>query len=240
MRAIALLLGLAIAVPLHAQQDGRNAADSPAFKPTVAASGHGEARVTPDRATLSIGVETKGATAAQASAENARKQRGVVDAVKALGVADAQISTVDYSVYPEQSVPTDKSGSIPRIVGYTVTNTVRIDVQRLDQLGALIDAALSKGANAINSLSFFSSNEDDARRLALAAAVQRARGDAEAMAKGAGGNLGDLIEVTSQTGTGPVQPFAARMSLQATTTPINLGTQTVSAEILARWLFVRD
>jgi uncharacterized protein YggE len=76
--------------------------------------------------------------------------------------------------------------------------------------------------------------------LALAAAVQRARGDAEAMAKGAGGNLGDLIEVTSQTGTGPVQPFAARMSLQATTTPINLGTQTVSAEILARWLFVRD
>jgi len=240
MRAIALFLGIAVVIPLHAQQDARDAANCPASNPTVTASGHGEARITPDRATLSIGVETKGATAAQASAENARKQRAVVDAIKSLGVADAQISTVDYSVYPEQSMPTDKSGGVPRIIGYTVTNTVRIDVQRVDQVGALIDAALGKGANAINSLSFFSSDEDEARRSALTAAVQRARGDAEAMAKGAGGRLGDLIEVTSQIGTGPVQPFATRMSLQASATPINPGSQTVSAEVLARWQVIKE
>lgn len=240
MRVVALLVGLAIASPLHAQQDEKNASNAYAPNPTVTANGHGEAHVVPDRATLSIGVETKGATASQASAENARKQRAVVDAIKALGVADAQISTVDYSVYPEQRVPTDKSDGVPRIVGYTVTNTVRVDVQRLDQVGVLIDAALGKGANAINSLSFFSSNEDEARRSSLTAAVQRARGDAEAMAKGAGGRLGDLIEVTSQTGTGPVQPFAARMSLQAAATPISPGTQTVSADVVARWRFIRE
>lgn len=240
MRAIALLLGVAIAAPLHAQQDDRTAAAGRETNPTVAASGHGEARVTPDRATLSIGVETKGATAAQASAENARKQRAVVDAIKALGVADQQISTVDYSVYPEQSVSADKNDGVPRIVGYSVTNTVRVDVQRLDQVGALIDAALGKGANAINALSFFSSNEDEARRSALAEAVQRARGDAEAMAKGAGGRLGDLIEVTSQAGTGPIQPFSGRVSLQAAVTPISPGTQTLSVEVVARWHFVKE
>ncbi len=240
MRASGLLLFIAIAVPVHAQQDARNAADGRESSPTVTASGHGEARVTPDRATLSIGVETKGATATQASADNARKQRAVVDAIKALGIADQQISTVDYSVYPEQSVPTSRSDGVPRIVSYTVTNTVRIDVQRLDQVGALIDAALGKGANAINSLLLFSSNEDDARRSALAAAVQRARGDAEAMAKAAGGRLGDLIEVTSQTGTGPTQPFGARMALQAPATQINAGTQTLSAEVAARWRFIKQ
>ncbi|HKV50900.1 MAG TPA: SIMPL domain-containing protein [Gemmatimonadaceae bacterium] len=240
MRVVAFVVCLVIACQLHAQQDERTASNAHASNPTITASGHGEARVTPDRATLSIGVETKGATAAQASAENARKQRAVVAGIKALGVSDAQISTVDFSVYPEQRVPTDKPDEIPRIVGYTVTNTVRIDVQRLDQVGPLIDAALGKGANAINSLSFFSSDEDEARRSALMAAVQRARGDAEAMAKGAGGRLGDIIDVTSQTGTGPVQPFAARMSLQAASTPINPGTQTVSADVVASWQFIRE
>jgi hypothetical protein len=240
MRLTAPFLAIAIAFPLHAQQPSRIAADSLGFTATVTASGHGEARVTPDRATLSIGVETKAVTAAQASADNARKQRAVVDAMKALGVADQQISTVDYSVYPEQGVPTGKPDGAPRIVGYTVTNTVRVDVQRLDQVGPLIDAALGKGANTINSLTFFSSNEDDARRSALAAAVARARGDAEAMAKGAGGRLGDLIDVTSQAGPGPVQPFGARMSLAVAPTPISPGTQTVSTEVLARWRFVKE
>jgi uncharacterized protein YggE len=240
MRVTAPILAIAIVFPLQAQEPARIAADSLGFTPTVTASGHGEARVTPDRATLSIGVETKAVTAAQASVDNARKQRAVVDAIKALGVADQQISTVDYSVYPEQSAPTGKPDGVPRIVGYTVTNTVRVDVQRLDRVGPLIDAALGKGANTINSLTFFSSNEDDARRSALAAAVARARGDAEAMAKGAGGRLGDLIEVTSQSGPGPVQPFSARMSLSVAATPISSGTQTISTEVVARWRFVRQ
>lgn len=240
MRAVALFLSIAIALPLHAQQPAKDATAPDESIPMVTASGHGEARATPDRATLSIGVETKAATAAQASADNARKQRAVIDAIKALGVADQQISTVDYSVYPEQSVPTNKSDGVPRIVGYTVNNTVRVDVQRLDQVGSLIDAALGKGANAINSLSFFSSNEDDARRSALAAAVQRARSDAEAMAKGAGGRLGDLVEITSQPAPGPIQPFAARMSVSASATQISPGTESVVAEVVARWRFLKE
>ncbi|MGH7649403.1 MAG: SIMPL domain-containing protein, partial [Gemmatimonadaceae bacterium] len=75
---------------------------------------------------------------------------------------------------------------------------------------------------------------------ALAAAVARARGDAEAMAKGAGGRLGDLIEVTAQAGPGPVQPFGARMSLAVAATPISPGTQTVSTEVVARWRFMKE
>lgn len=239
MRIVALFLGLAIALPLHAQQDGGRTATANEPVATVTASGRGDTRITPDRATLSIGVETKAATAAQASADNARKQRAVIDAIKALGISDQQISTADFSVYPE-TAPTAKPDGVPRIVGYTVTNTVRVDVQHVDQVGTLIDAALGKGANTINSLSFYASNEDDARRSALALAVQHARGDAEAMAKGAGGRLGDLIEVTSQAGPEPGQPFAVRMSMSAGATPISPGSQTVSAQVSARWRFVKE
>jgi len=236
MRIAALLLGIAMACPLHAQ-DASTVGGRPERGPTITASGHGEARVIPDRATLSIGVETKAATATEASADNARKQRAVIDALKALGISDQQISTVDYSVYPE-SAPTTNGARTPRIVGYTVSNTVRVDVQKIDRLGSVIDAALGNGANAINSLDFSSSNEDDARRTALTQAVQRARADAEAMARGAGGRLGSLIELASQTTPRPIQ-FGARMSLAgAAPTPISPGSETISVEISGRWEFL--
>lgn len=236
MRVVALMLGIAIACPLQAQD--LSAADSMHGRgPTITATGHGEARITPDRATLSIGVQTKAATAAQASADNASKQRAVVDALKSLGITDQQISTVEYSVYPE-SAPTTNTERTPRIIGYTVSNTVRVDVQKIDRLGAIIDAALGHGANAINSLDFSSSNEDDARRAALALAVQRARGDAEAMARGAGGRLGDLVDLTSETGARPIA-FGARMSLAAgAATPISPGSETVSVDVVGRWHYM--
>ncbi|HKT08938.1 MAG TPA: SIMPL domain-containing protein [Gemmatimonadaceae bacterium] len=236
MRIVALMLGIAIACPVRAQ-DTSGAGRMNGRGPTITATGHGEARITPDRATLSIGVQTKAATAAQASADNAQKQRAVIDALKSLGIADQQISTVEYSVYPE-SAPMTNSERAPRIIGYTVSNTVRVDVQKIDRLGALIDAALGHGANSINSLDFSSSHEDDARRAALAIAVQRARGDAEAMARGAGGRLGDLVDLSSQSGSRPIA-FGARMSLAAgAATPISPGSETVSVEVAGQWRYV--
>ena len=237
MRVVALMLGMAIACPLRAQ-DTSAAGRMHVGAPTITATGHGEARITPDRATLSIGVQTKAATAAQASADNAQKQRAVIDALKSLGITDREISTVEYSVYPESAPTTPNTEPTPRIIGYTVSNTVRVDVQKIDRLGAIIDAALGHGANAINSLDFSSSNEDDARRAALAIAVQRARGDAEAMARGAGGRLGDLVELTSETGARPIA-FGARMSLAAgAATPISPGSETVTVEVAGRWRYL--
>ena len=236
MRVVAVLLGIAMACPLGAQDTG--AGDrATAGAPTITATGHGEARIAPDRATVSIGVQTKAPTAAQASAENARKQRAVIDALKSLGIADQEISTVEYSVYPE-SAPTTTDERTPRILGYTVSNSVRVDVQHVDRLGAIIDAALGHGANAINSVDFSSSNEDEARRAALALAVQHARGDAEAMARGAGGRLGELVDLTSEAGARPIE-FGQRMAIgAAAATPISPGSETVAVEVVGRWRYL--
>jgi len=236
MRVVAVLLGIAMACPLGAQDTG--AGDrATAGAPTITATGHGEARIAPDRATVSIGVQTKAPTAAQASAENARKQRAVIDALKSLGITDQEISTVEYSVYPE-SAPTTTDERTPRILGYTVSNSVRVDVQHVDRLGAIIDAALGHGANAINSVDFSSSNEDEARRAALALAVQHARGDAEAMARGAGGRLGELVDLTSEAGARPIE-FGQRMAIgAAAATPISPGSETVAVEVVGRWRYL--
>lgn len=240
MRIAALVAALCVAAPLSAQQEvGGTGLAAWSSRPIVTAGAQGKAQITPDRAVISIGVETRDKTAAKAGAENARRQQGVIDTLKSLGIGDQSISTVNYTVYPQQHYDPAKGDSVPRIVGYSVSNTIRVEIRKLEQLGVVIDAALGKGANSISSLDFYSSNEDDARRTALAAAVQRARGDANAMAGGAGGHLGNLIDLSSQsTSTPRPMPVAFEASVRAQVTPIVPGEQTITVSVVGRWQFV--
>jgi len=204
--------------------------------PQIATSATGEARVQPDRATIVFAVETRAPTAARAGADNARRQMAVLDTLKKLGLSEGQVSTTGYSVTPEMR----HDGKQPEVVAYVARNTVNVDVRRIDQVGALIDAALAAGSNVVTSLRFYSSRADEARRLALADAVAKARADADAMARAAGGGLGMLIELST---SGPARPYygeemaMARMAAADTPTPIDPGEQTLTVFVSARWRF---
>jgi uncharacterized protein len=206
--------------------------------PQISTSATGEARVQPDRATILFAVETRAQTAARAGAENARRQQAVLDTLKKLGLSDGQLSTSGYSVAPEMRY----DGKQPQVVGYVARNVVNADVRRIDQVGALIDGALGAGANVVSSLRFFSSRADEARRLALADAVAKARADAEAMARAAGGTLGALVELTT---AGPGRPYGEEMAQaralvasDVAQTPIDPGEQTITVLVSARWSFI--
>lgn len=203
----------------------------------ITVTGSGEDEVTPDRARVSLGVVTQAPSAAAAASENARVQRAVLDAVRAQGVPAEQISTSGYNVsslneYNQQTQRT-------RVTGYSVQNTVVVELRRIDQVGPVLDAVLSKGANTVSSLELYSSQAEASRRRALARAVERARADAEAMAAAAGGRLGALLELSSafQGGPRPVMMEMAR-ARTAAATPISAGTESTSASVTARWQFV--
>jgi len=204
----------------------------------INATGTGEVQVVPDRATLQLAVETRAPTAAAAGQENARRQQQVIDAVRKLGISAADISTSGYTVYPEQSY----EGKQPRVVGYVARNTVRVEIQRIDRVGLVIDAALSAGSNVVSSLRFTSSRFDQARRNALGLAVEQARADAEAMARAGGGTLGTLSEVSSTYSPEPISRFDTQLMRAAAgapvPTPIEPGQQTVQVTVSTRWLFV--
>jgi uncharacterized protein YggE len=184
-------------------------------------------------------VQTHALTAAAAGADNARRQRAILDTLKSLGLAPAQLSTMDYNVSPEMQYSPNVQ-TPPKITGYAVTNTVRAEVRQLDDVGRVIDAALAKGANEISSLQFYSSKADSVRRAALAVAVGSARADAEALARAAGGSLGALLELS--TPERPSQPgpqlMASRGMAAQKQTPIEPGEQTFSASVSARWMFI--
>jgi uncharacterized protein YggE len=233
MKRILLSAVCLIATPLYAQQGV-----IPAPIPQIVASSRGEVKVTPDRASIQISVQTRAVTAAAAADENAQKQRAVVEALRGLGIDAKDISTTGYNVYPEQRYEQNKE---PVIVGYNVTNTVVVELKSIAMVGRVIDIALSKGANMINSLQFYSSNTDNARREAIAIAVRQARADAEAAAQAAGGSITSLLEVTVggyyPPPPRPIELRAMAASAKVADTPISAGDQTVAVDVTTRWLF---
>ena len=208
--------------------------------PQIITTATSEVRVAPDKATIEIGVQTRAATAAVAASQNSRKQRAIIDAIKAKGVPAQQIGTSNFNVIPETRY--DREGeSAPRTTSYLVINSITVDLRRIDLVGPTIDTALAAGANQINSLEFGVTNADSARRVALTMAVGKSRADAEAMARAAGGSLGSLLELsaTDSFSPGPPRPFMVREALAADAkVPVEAGMQSIQSTVTARWQFL--
>jgi len=237
MKATKLLLSALtlVSAPLSAQQS-----DNIATISSISVAARGEVKVTPDRATIQVSVQTKAPTAAAAATENARKQQAVIDALRSLGLGDKDISTTGYNVSPEQRYEPNRE---PVITGYSVTNTLVVDIKNVAMVGKVIDAALGKGANMINSLLFYSSASEAARRQAIDIAVRKARLDAEAAAKAAGGALGDLLEITIGAVYTPQPRYIAMAQVAGgvarDSTPIQAGDETIAVDLNTRWKFNR-
>ena len=234
--AASLLFSALMAVPLAAQM--------PAMAPTppaIEVSGNGEAKVTPDRALVYLGVQTKGKTAAIAGQENARLATAILEAVRAAGISREQIGTMNYTVNPSYRYYPD--GRKPELTGYDASNTVRVEVRNLDLVGKVIDASLGAGANTISGITFFASQLQATKHEALGQATTDARQSADAMAKAAGGTLGALISLTSQMADTPrpyvMQAMAMRAKGAEDSTPVVAPTeQTVTATVVGRWQFI--
>lgn len=201
----------------------------------ITVTGMGQVEVSPDEATLNFAVETSAATSEEAAQQNAQRMERVIAALVAAGIPRDEVETRNFSVYPEYV--TDERGDNPRVRGYRVTNQVSVETQRLDDVGALIDAALAAGANRIDGISFGLSDPQAAEADALREAVARARASAETLAQALGVPLGPLMHAS--TNAEPVRPFpvafrrdVALESVQAFDTPIQPGEQMVEARVV--------
>ena len=120
MAAGAVAMALVSAGVAHGQQP------SVPQPPTIFVSGRGEVQVAPDRARVQVGMETQARTSQAASQENNRKQAAILAAIRKLGIADANIQTLNYNVSPVQRY----DEKLRRVVidGYQVTNIVQVAV----------------------------------------------------------------------------------------------------------------
>jgi uncharacterized protein len=188
---------------------------------TVTTLGHGVITIAPDEATVTAGVHTQAASASAALAENAKLMNAVVAALKAAGGEGLQTQQV--SLYPQ----TDQQG---RVNAYVADNSVSAKT-KIAAAGALIDAAVGAGANTVSGPTLSVSDRDARYRDALGKAVADARLKAEALAKAGGFGVGPVSSVTEQASSSPPQVFAAAGAVAKDSTPVEPGTQDVTADV---------
>ena len=95
--ACALALALAFVMPQMAAPT--EAADQPQ-RPILSVDGRGEATTEPDMATVAVGITTHAADAAKAQNDNAWVAGEIQKSITALGIAEKDIQTRNYSFRP--------------------------------------------------------------------------------------------------------------------------------------------
>jgi hypothetical protein len=206
-------------------------------EPIIVVTGSGSAEVPPDRVTVEFTVQNRSRTAAEASEENVRKTRPILEALHRLGVPDTAVTSAGFAVQP----PWDPRRGGRKQNESQATHRVRVKVREIRSAGSIVEAVLDSGADQVESVSFTVSDIDSAREAAISEAVAQARGDAEVMARAAGGQLGPLIEVTTQGTAAPPRAYSSQSmvvagaSAQPSITP---GPTRVTVTVLGRWGFV--
>lgn len=199
----------------------------------ITVSGHGEIRLVPNIATVTIGVRTNGTNVSEVVAANAEAVSSVMQALSNMGIAPEDMQTSNFNVYANQGY--DPVTGLPgEITTYSVENTVNVTARDLSTLGQLLDRAVSAGANSIWGVSFDVDDKSEAQAQARDAAVQNAIQEARALAAAAGVTLGDIISI-SYTPTsyfyGPMYGMGGGGAAAEASTSIVPGQITVGADV---------
>lgn len=209
--------------------------------PVLTVSADGEARVSPDEATVRLGVSAQAPTARAAQDQVNRTAGAILEAVRKLGISADRIQTSELNLGPVygQGRP-DREPQEPRIVGYQASNVVSIQVEQLEKIGPVIDAGLGAGANRLDTVMFGLRDDRKARTEALTHAVEEARVKADALARALKVRLVRILEVAEGGIAVMPQPFlkAGRMAMESSAmadTPVSAGQVGVSASVTIRW-----
>lgn len=193
-----------------AAAQGAEATPGPLSPRSITASGEGRVTVTPDIATVTVGVETVQPSLSEAQAEATSKMEAIIQAARDAGVAEDDIVTTNYSVNVIQEY--DPNGIPTAISGYRVSNQVELTVRDIDDLGMLLEAVVAQGANTIYGISFSVDDPTAAASQARRQAVEDARQKAEELADAAGVEISGILSITELTAPGPPpQPFEGDM-----------------------------
>jgi hypothetical protein len=187
-------------------------------------TGSGTVRSVPDRAELTFGVESTGATARVATAANAARAQAVVEALRRAGISKGDLQTQDVSVgrnWDDEGHP----------AGFQAHTSVLVTVRGVARAGTIVDTAVAAGATETSGPSFDRSDRDALYRQALASAFGAARAKAEALAAGSGAGLGAAVRIEEAQDEPVVPMYARALAAKDVSTPVEPGTQEIQASV---------
>jgi uncharacterized protein YggE len=178
---------------------------------TVAVSGQGEVQAEPDRASVTLGVESRKLKLEEARAEVAKTVDAVLKLTRDLKIDQKLVRSTRVSVQPEYNW--DNNARERNLIGYYVSRQIEIDLRDLDKLGQLLERATDLGVNQLGDPRLDSSKRRELEREALAKAVEDARANADTVAKASGGKLGAARTISANSGV--VAPPMPMMRMKA-------------------------
>jgi uncharacterized protein YggE len=198
--------------------------------PSITVVGSGRAAAPPDTAEVAAGVVTQAATAGQALTQNSAAMDRVLKALTGLGIAERDVRTSGVNVMPQRADPQPGRRPAPAIVGYEVTNEVRVKVRNIALLGRLLDVLVVQGANSLGGIAFSVADPAPLLTEARTRAIADARRKADVYATAAGVKVGRVIFIRDAT---PEMPrFAsARVALSGGGVPVAPGEQELEVSV---------
>ena len=169
-----------------------SAAESPS-RGGISVSGTGSISLTPDIATLVLGVEALDETVAQARSDAAEAMAGIVDVLKE-AIDDKDIQTQRLSIQPQY----DYSSETRQLIGFSVSNIVNVTIRDIDSVGTVIDEAVGAGGDLtrVQSIGFSVDDTSSYEKQLVEEAVEDATDKAQHLADLTGVSLGKPLSIS--------------------------------------------
>ncbi len=173
-------------------------------------SGEGKVSVVPDTALVDLGITANNSDVKSAQNQANSVIKALTDSLKKLGIAEKDIKTANYSVYPNYDF---QSGS-NKIAGYQVSASLTVTVRQIDKVNQVIDAATAAGTNSVGGIQLTVDDEQKKKltQQARDLAVKEAKDKAESLAKAAGITLGKVVNVVEEGNQPRPVPMMAKDS----------------------------
>ena len=200
--------------------------------PRILVTGEGAVDIAPDMAVLQLSVTREADTARAALTANSSAMNDVLEAMREQGIADRDLQTSNFSIRPKYVYPPRQAsgeGQPPRLVGYTVRNTLSVRVRDISKVGQVLDKSVTLGVNEGGSILFTNDDPSAAMSQARTRAVHDALARAKTLAQAAGVKTGRVLEISEQSyNPQPVPMARAEMSMarSADAVPVATGENT--------------
>lgn len=206
-----ILLGIFLGLKSLAELQGlRYIGAGVAATNTITVEGKGEVLVVPDVAEFSFSVVSLKSTVVAAQEEATKKVNEITSYLKAEGVAERDIKTTNYSVYPQYEweqivcITYPCPGGRQVLKGYEIRQTTQVKVRDIDTAGELLTGVGSRGATEVSGLTLTVDDEEVVKREARNKAIEDAREKAAELSKALGIRLVRVVSFYESGGSPPI------------------------------------
>jgi len=173
--------------------------------------GHGEIRVEPDMARLSMAVTLVDKNVLKAKKIVDTAVLAVLEVAKKLDIAEEDVTATQLQVSAQYNYENNKH----ELVGYETTRSVSIVLRKLNKLDALLTGCIEAGVNQVDRIELQSSKEKALKDQALKLAIENAKQLAVSTAAGFDAKVGKVQKIAAERGpiamslSTPVEGLAA-------------------------------